>query len=66
VSAFEVKLDTEKLKRDKSPGNDQISAGPIKACGRKTRSETHKLSNSILYKDELPKEWKESLICSYL
>jgi hypothetical protein len=65
-SAFEVKLDIEKLKRRKLPGNDQIPAGLINACGRKTRSEAHKLSNSILYMEELPKEWKESLICSYL
>jgi len=52
----------EMLKRHKSPGIDQIPAEMIKAGGRMIRSETHKLINSIWNKEELPEEWKESLI----
>ena len=44
-SAFGVELATEKLKRHKSPGTDQIPAELIKAGSRKIRSEIHKLIN---------------------
>jgi hypothetical protein len=53
---------TEKLKRHKSPGIDQIPAELIKAGGRIIRSEIHKISISIWNKEELPEEWKESVI----
>jgi hypothetical protein len=53
---------TEKLERHKSPGIDQIPAELIKAGGRIIRSEIHKLIISIWNKDELPEEWKESVI----
>jgi len=46
-SAFEVEMATEKLKRHKSLGIDQIRAELIKAGGRTIRSEVHKLINSI-------------------
>jgi len=52
----------EKLKRHKSPGINQIPAELIKAEGRTLRSEIHKLINSIWNKEELPEEWKESII----
>jgi len=52
----------EMLKRYKSPGIDQISAELFKAGGRMFRSETHKFINSIWNKEELPEEWKESII----
>jgi hypothetical protein len=52
----------EKLKRHKSPGIDQIPAELIKAGGRIIRSEIHKLIISIWNKEELPEEWKESVI----
>jgi len=42
-SAFEVEMDSEKLKRHKSPGIDQIRSKLIKAGGRTIRSEIHKL-----------------------
>jgi hypothetical protein len=58
-SALEVAMATEKLKRYKLPGNDQIPAEMIKAWGRTTCSEIHKLSNSIWNKEVLPVEWKE-------
>jgi len=34
----------------------------VKARGRNIYCETHKLTNSILNKEELPEEWKESII----
>ena len=61
-SAFEVELAIEKLKGHKSPGIDQIPAELIKAGGRTIRSEIHKLIISIWNKEELPEEWKESII----
>ena len=61
-SAFEVELATEKLKNHKSPGIDQIPAELIKAGGRTIRCEIHKLIISIWNKEELPDEWKESII----
>jgi hypothetical protein len=61
-SAFEVEMATEKLKRYKSPGIDQIPAELIKAGGSKICSEIHKLINPIWNKEELPEQWKESII----
>jgi hypothetical protein len=52
----------EKLKRHKSPGIDQIPEELIKAGGRIIWSESHKLFISIWNKEELPEEWKESVI----
>ena len=52
----------EKLKRHKSPGIDQIAAALIKAGGRTIHSEIHKLITSIPNQEELPEEWKESII----
>ena len=46
-SAFDFEMATEKLKRHKAPGTDQIPAELIKARGRTMRSEIHKLINSI-------------------
>ena len=53
-SAFEVELAIEKLRRQKSPGTDQIPAELIKVGGRTIHLETHKLINSIWNKEELP------------
>jgi hypothetical protein len=61
-SVFEVDMAIEKLKRHKSPGTDQIPAELIKAGSRTIRSENHKLINSIWNKEELPKQWKESIV----
>jgi hypothetical protein len=41
---------------------DQIPAELIKAGGRTIRFEIHKLINSIWNKEELPEQWKESII----
>jgi len=53
---------TEKLKRHKSLGIDQIRTELIKAGGRTIRSEIHKHIDSIWNQEELPEEWKESTI----
>ena len=55
-SAFEVELAIEKLKSNKSPGIDQISAKLIKAGGRTLCYEIHKLIISIWNKEELPEK----------
>jgi hypothetical protein len=60
-NAFEFTMATVKLKRHKSPGTDQIPAKLFKAEGRTILSEIHKLINSIWSKEELSKEWKESI-----
>jgi hypothetical protein len=54
----------EKLKRHISPGIDQIQAEMFEAGGRKFRSEIRELIISIWNKEEIPEEWKESIIVS--
>jgi hypothetical protein len=61
-SALEVGLAIEKLKSHKSLAIDQIPAEMIKAGGRTIRCVIHKLIISIWNKEELPEEWKESII----
>ena len=58
-SAFEFEMAIEKLQRHKSPDNDQIQAELIKARGRTSCSEIHKLINSILSEEGLPEKRKE-------
>jgi hypothetical protein len=55
-------LASEKLKSHKSPGNDQMPAELIKAEGRTIHGLIHKLIRSIWNKEELPEEWKESIV----
>ena len=61
-SACEIEVAIEKLKSHKSPGTTQIPAELIKAGGKTIRGEIHKLIISIWNKEELPDEWKESII----
>ena len=61
-SAFEVDMTIEKLKRYKAPGIHQIPAEVNKAGGRTVHYQIHKLVVSIWNKEELPEEWKESII----
>ena len=61
-SALEMVMTIEKLKRHKSPVIDKIPADLIKAGGRTIRSEIYKRIHSIWNKNELPGEWKESII----
>jgi len=62
LSAFEVEMAIEKLKSHKSPGIDQIPAELIETRGITIRYVIHELIISILNKEELPEEWKESII----
>ena len=57
-----VEVAIENLKRDISPGIDQNRAELIKIGHRAIRYEIHKLIISIWNEDELPEEWKESVI----
>jgi hypothetical protein len=59
LNASEVKMATEKPKRHKFPGTDQVPAELIKAVGRTICSKIYKLINSIWNKQELPEKWKE-------
>ena len=62
TSASDFEVSIEKLKRFWSPGTDQILVELIKSGDRIFHSEVHKLTNSILNKEELPEEWKELII----
>jgi hypothetical protein len=61
-SASEVEVAVGKLKRYRSPGVDQIPAELIQAGGETLRSEIHKLIKLIWKKEELPHQWKESIM----
>jgi hypothetical protein len=61
-SPFEVEISVGKWKRYKSPGIDHILAELIQAGGNILCSEIHKLINCIWNKEELPEQWKESVI----
>ena len=61
-SALEVELAIEKLKSHKSPDIDQIPAELIKAGGSTIRCVILKLIIAIWNKEELPGEWKETII----
>ena len=61
-SASEVELAIGKLKSHKSPDIDQIPAELIKSGGKTIRCEIPKFIISITNKEELPEEWKESII----
>jgi hypothetical protein len=61
-SLINLKIAIGKLKSYKSPGTDQIPAELIKAGGETLCSEIHRLIRSIWNKEELPQQWKESII----
>jgi hypothetical protein len=61
-SASELEAAIGKLKRYKSPGVDQVPAELIQAGGETLRSEIHKLIRLIWNKEELPHQWKESIV----
>jgi hypothetical protein len=61
-SRLEVEIAISKLKKYKSPSIDQIPAELIKAGGEMLLSTIHKLINSVWNKEELPDQWKESII----
>jgi hypothetical protein len=55
-SLVKVGTATEKLKRYKSPGTDQIPTELIKVGGEKLCFEIHKLICSVWNKEELPQQ----------
>jgi hypothetical protein len=57
---FEIAIAT--LKKYKSSGSDQILAELIQAEGETLLSLIQKLINSVWIKEELPDQWKESII----
>jgi hypothetical protein len=61
-SLVEVEIAIGKLKSYKSPGTDQTPAELIKAEGETLYSEIHRLICCIWNKEELPQQWKESII----
>jgi hypothetical protein len=61
-SRLEVEIAIAKLKKYKSPGSDQIPAELIQAGGEILLPEIHKLINSVWNKEELPDQWKESIV----
>jgi hypothetical protein len=65
-SLVEVKIAIGKLKSYKSPGADQIPAELIKAGGETLYSEIHRLIYCIWNKEELPQQWKESIIVPFI
>jgi hypothetical protein len=61
-SHLEVEISIANLKTYKSPGSDQIPAELIQSGGEILVSVIHKLINSIWNKEELPDQWKGSII----
>jgi hypothetical protein len=61
-SLVEGEIAVGKSKSYKSPGTDQILAELMKAEGETLNSEIHRLICSIWNKEELPQQWKESII----
>jgi hypothetical protein len=61
-SCVKVEIAIGKLKSYKSPGTDQILAKLIKAGGETLYSEIRRLVCSLWNKEELPQQWKESII----
>jgi hypothetical protein len=61
-SLVEVEIAIGKLKSYKSLGTDNISAELMKAGGKTLYSETQRLICCIWNKEELPQQFKESII----
>jgi hypothetical protein len=61
-SLVEVEIATRKLKSYKSPDADKIPAELIRGGGEMLCSEIHRLICCIWNKEELPQQWKESII----
>jgi len=61
-SSFEIEVAIERPIRQNTPRIDQIPAQFIEPGGRVIPSEMHELLNSIWNLEDLPEEWKESII----
>jgi hypothetical protein len=62
ASPFELEIAIAKLKKYKSPGSNQIATELIQVGGETLQSEIHKFIKCIWSKEELPNQWKESII----
>jgi hypothetical protein len=61
-SRLEVEIAIAKLKKYKAPDSDQITAELIEGGGQILLFAFHKLINSVWNMEELPDQWKESII----
>jgi hypothetical protein len=61
-SHLEVEIAIAKLKKYISPGSAQILVKLIQTGGETLLSVIHKLINFIWNKEELPDQWKESIV----
>jgi hypothetical protein len=61
-SRLEVEIAIAKMEKYKSPCSEQIPSELIQAGGEMLLSAIHKLINSVWNKEELPYQWKESII----
>jgi hypothetical protein len=61
-SRLEVEIAIAKLTKYKSPSSDQIPGELIQAGAEMLLSEIHKLIYSVWNEEELPDQWKESII----
>jgi hypothetical protein len=61
-SVTEVEITIRKLKSYKAPGSDQFPAELIQARGETLRYEIYKLIMLIWNEEELPHQWKESIV----
>jgi hypothetical protein len=63
-SRLEVEIAIAKFEKYKSPGCGEIPEELLQAGGKILLSAIHKLINSVWNKEELPDQWKESIIVS--
>jgi hypothetical protein len=61
-SRLEVEIAIAELKKYEPPRSDQIPAELIQPGGEILLSAIHKLINPVWNKEELPHQWKESII----
>jgi hypothetical protein len=61
-SHLEVEIAIAELKKYKSSGTDQIPTELYQAGGETSVSVIHKLITSVWNEEELPDQWKESII----
>ena len=58
----EIELGISKLKNNKAPGEDQISAEMLKAGGEIARRKIKELFDVVLQTEKVPKKWKNAII----
>jgi hypothetical protein len=61
-SYYEAQIVIASLKNYKLPGSDHIMVEPIQTWSETLHTKIYELINFVCNKDELPKQWKESII----